>query len=108
MHKEDPYVVFLSETKVHESKVDKIKRCCGMDACIGVNANGRSGGLAMMWKEEAKLRLLSLFVNHIDMMVEAELEKIWQITGFYREPNSNKKGESWSLLRLLATQSNVS
>ena len=61
----------------------------------------------MMWKEEAKLRLLSLSVNHIDMMVEAEPEKIWQITGFYGEPNSNRKGESWSLLKLLATQSNV-
>ena len=57
MRKEDPHVVFLSETKLNESKVDRIKRCCGMDSCIRVSANGRSGGLAMMWKEKAKLRL---------------------------------------------------
>ena len=79
MHKEDPHVVFLSETKLHDSKIDRVKRCCGMDACIGVSANGKSGGLAMMWKKEAKLHMLSFSVNHIDMMVEAEPEKIWWI-----------------------------
>ena len=55
MRKEEPHVVFLNETKLHESKLDKIKKCCEMDACIGVSANGRSGGLAMLWKDDAKL-----------------------------------------------------
>ena len=46
--KEDPHVVFLSETKLHVNKLEKIKNLCGMKNCFGVNAEGRSGGLVML------------------------------------------------------------
>ncbi|XWS44745.1 hypothetical protein CRYUN_Cryun15aG0073700 [Craigia yunnanensis] len=69
---EDPHVIFLYETKLHVNKLDVIRRKCKMDACVGVSFEGSSGGLAMLWTEEVKLKLLSFSNRHIDMRVEGE------------------------------------
>ena len=57
--KESPHVVFLSQTKLHVKELDKVRRKCGLNGCFGVSAKGRSGGLAIIWKEEIRLQVIS-------------------------------------------------
>ena len=105
MIKEAPYVVFLSETKLHESKIKKIQRKCGMAGSLGVSAEGRSGGLVMMWKKDTKLQLLSFFRNHVDMKIKVGTKaQPWRLTGIYGELDANRRKETWRLLRGLAAQ----
>ena len=46
----------------------------------------RAGGLALLWK---------------DAVVGKGKEEAWRITGFYGEPVTHKRMESWNLLREL-------
>lgn len=66
-------LVFLSKThfKTNEFETFKCNTCCNNGialACLRRN-NGRSGGLAMMWNNEWKLKLNSLSPNHMDFLV---------------------------------------
>ena len=45
IRKEDPHVIFLSETKLHANKLDRLKLLCRMNKCFGVDIKGRSEGL---------------------------------------------------------------
>ncbi|XP_022752251.1 uncharacterized protein LOC111300973 [Durio zibethinus] len=107
LRREDPHAVFISETKLHENKLDRIKRKCGMRSCFGVSAEGRSGGLMMMWREDIPPKLMSFSKNQFDKEIEWEAEGAQgRITGFYGESNANNRHVSWELLRTLSLQSN--
>ena len=79
-----------------------------MDGCFGVGLTGSSGGLEMMWKNKVTLKLLSFSKNHIDMEVnEGQGFVIWRLTGFYGEPVTKRREESWTLLKTLAGQHSI-
>ena len=65
--KEDPIIVFLMETKSSKEWMDKAKEECNMKQNWVVSSNGRSGGLALLWKDEIKIELLMYPLNHIDV-----------------------------------------
>ena len=48
-----------------------------MKNCFGVSSNGRSGGLAMFWREDINLSLVSFSKNHVDMLVDEEGKEQW-------------------------------
>ena len=77
---------------------------CGMKNCFGVSSNGRSGGLAMFWREDINLSLVSFSKNHVEMLVDEEGKEQWWLISFYGEPGLSKKDESWTLMRQLAAQ----
>ena len=62
---------------------------------------GRSGGLAMIWKEEVNLHIQTYTQNHIDAIIYSNMGSAWRITGFYGQPDANRRHETWSLLRNL-------
>lgn len=64
----------------------------------------RGGGLALYWKEAMKLTIETSSKNHIDYIIRKGSEKAWRFTGFYGEPNTHKRYESWDLLRQLNSQ----
>ena len=45
-----------------------------MKGCFGVRAEGRRGGLAMLWKEDISMNQLSFSAHHIDMEMEEGLQ----------------------------------
>lgn len=76
-------IIFLYETKLHTVEFDKIKRRCECETCFVVNAMGRRGGLALMWKSDWDVNIQSYSANHIDTLVTLEVRnKLW-VTGFY-------------------------
>jgi hypothetical protein len=64
-----PLVVFLSETRFFSDRVDGLLRSLGLAHGLGVGTNGSGGMLAMLWKDEVCVKLMSLDKLHIDVAV---------------------------------------
>jgi hypothetical protein len=54
-----PSLVFLSETRLFNDRVDGLLRSFGLASGIGVGSYGRGGGLALLWTRELKVKLQS-------------------------------------------------
>ena len=96
-----PKIVFLMETKQSVEEMRSIKEDLQYHAIFTVPSLGRSGGLAMIWKEDVDLHVQTSSQNHIDAIVFSSTGPPWRITGFYGQPEENRRHETWSLLRHL-------
>ena len=97
----DPSVVFLAKTWADEARLKKIKRDFDFSNMFFVDRNNRGGGLVMYWRNGVDLQVDTSSKNHIDAIVNKGKEDAWRVTGFYGEPITHKRFESWSLLRQL-------
>ncbi|XP_075675171.1 uncharacterized protein LOC142644440 [Castanea sativa] len=105
----DPKIVFLSETKLKRAGVERIKRKVQIFDGMIVPSDGKSGGLAMLWKKDVKLEIMGYSKNHIDAIItESSSGFKWRITGFYGHPEAHLKHESWKLLENLNGRYNLS
>jgi len=100
-----PDFVFLMETKVGRSHVERLRVKLGFEGLFYVDSIGRSGGLALFWRRNNTARLLSFSKNHVDVEVCMTGIGLWRMTGFYGFPERSRRGDSWALLRSLAGQS---
>lgn len=50
-------LVFLSETRVKDVKMERLRRRIGLKGCLAVSSNGMSGGLALFWHESLEVEL---------------------------------------------------
>lgn len=103
----DPDVLFLSETKMDKRRMEKIKWLLGMKNMVVRDCEGKSGGLALLWKKEVVLILHNYSKYHIDVEVVEQDGFRWRFTGIYGEPSSDKRGVTWKLLRILNQQLNL-
>ncbi|CAM8884344.1 unnamed protein product [Rhodiola kirilowii] len=97
-----PRIVALIETKVDSIKLDGIRRKLGFANGFSVEREGLAGGLAVWWKEEVSLSVLSYSRHHIDCKVVEGDE--FRLTIFYGNPVAHRRAESWELLRTLSKQ----
>ena len=65
----DPVLVFLSETKANRNRIRGIQRKLNFTQGIIVPSDGRSEGLAMLWKEGVDVSFKSCSNAHIDVVV---------------------------------------
>ena len=65
-----PDFIFLIETLYYRDKLESIKIRLGFEGLFVVDRKGRSGGLAMFWKNSFKVNLLKFGCNFIDFAVE--------------------------------------
>ncbi|XP_074347588.1 uncharacterized protein LOC141686452 [Apium graveolens] len=72
-----------------------------------VEAQGRSGGLTLLWKDQIQVNLQSMSINHIDVVISIPDMQTWRMTGFYGEPNRNHRRRTWELLRNLSRENNL-
>lgn len=97
-----PNFVFLIETLCKREAMEKIICKLGFEGLFVVNPVGRSGGLALLWKENFFLEIFNYSRQHINAIIRNEDGCLgWKFTGFYGNPNPVKRSESWDLLRLL-------
>uniref|UniRef100_A0A803PIU4 RNase H type-1 domain-containing protein n=1 Tax=Cannabis sativa TaxID=3483 RepID=A0A803PIU4_CANSA len=61
-------------------------------------ANGKSGGLILLWSAVVNCNILSFSSFHIDSFIKEEDDQGWRFTGFYGDPNPNRRIDSWKLL----------
>ena len=76
--------------------MERAKRKVGFVYDLVVPKSDKSGGLAMLWKENINMEIMGYAVNFIDAIVtEADLGLKWRIIGFYGHPKAHKRKESW-------------
>ncbi|XVF59199.1 hypothetical protein PTKIN_Ptkin07bG0256200 [Pterospermum kingtungense] len=107
LSKEDPKFLFLSETILQTEKLERVRMKCEFQNCFGVDPEGRSGGLTMMWKDEINLQIKSYSKHHIDAEVTEHSGLRWRLTGIYGEPDTNLRSQTWSLLWTLARDNSL-
>uniref|UniRef100_A0A803P3X8 Reverse transcriptase domain-containing protein n=1 Tax=Cannabis sativa TaxID=3483 RepID=A0A803P3X8_CANSA len=101
-----PGMIFLSETKLNEAAMERIRVVLRYDGCFVVAANGKSGGLALLWKDPYEVSIKSYTVSHIDALVENGLGFTWRFTGFYGSPDPGGRKFSWQLMEKLRNMVN--
>lgn len=102
-----PKFVFLCETLCRKEKMEWVRVKLGYDGIITVDPQGRSGGLAMLWRDVEHVKLMSYSQSHIDTEVITDGSEKWRLTGFYGEPNRNLRKRTWDLLRNLSRDANL-
>ena len=105
--KKDPKMVFLMETKVNKEVVERISRKMQYPNFFVVPRHNRGGGLALLWKDDFMLNVLTSFDNHIDGVVDQGMNDAWRFTGFYGDPDIASQENSWNLLRDLSQRQNL-
>ncbi|GAU34086.1 hypothetical protein TSUD_255820 [Trifolium subterraneum] len=102
-----PDVLFLSETLSKAQKMENIRVMLKYDSCLAVDVDGRSGGLAIMWKESVKCTVLNYSRNFINLVVEDNEKGNWRLTCYYGYPERNRRKMAWDLLRELRDMSTL-
>lgn len=83
VRQEKPTFIFLCETLAGKSKMEWVLVKLGYQGLFVVEPVGRSGGLALLWKEQDQVELLGFSQNHIDVNIITEQEVSWRLTGLY-------------------------
>ena len=94
-------MVFLMETKVEKYVLEKVGRKIKYPNLFVVPHVNTRGGLALFWKCDFNVDVQSFSVNHIDAIINHGVDDAWPFTGFYGEPETANRENSWSLLRVL-------
>ena len=69
---------------------------------------GRSRGLALLWDRDIKVEVQSYSGYFIDAFVtDVDSGFQWRITGFYGNPKTHWRKESWDLLKYLSQKSQM-
>ena len=91
------------ETKSNKDWMIMARDKCEFKHGVFVDSNGMSGGLPLMWKEDIKVEVQTFSPSHIDAWVYGGIEYgWWRMTGFYGNPETAKRPESWTKLKQLS------
>uniref|UniRef100_A0A803P906 Uncharacterized protein n=1 Tax=Cannabis sativa TaxID=3483 RepID=A0A803P906_CANSA len=97
-----PQQLIKNDTELPKNaKVDEIKRTISFEGAFTVEAQGHSGGLALLWKDNDEIKLNGYSNNHIDCFVTSSTFPTYRLTGIYGEPNRALRKNTWQLLRTL-------
>ena len=78
----NPVVVFLSKTKKNARAMERLKWRLGFRSGVAVDYNGRSGGLALWWREHLQVTVRPWCQYFIDAEISSE-GHTWRFTGIY-------------------------
>ena len=87
-----PTLVFLAETKAGVNRIKGVQRKLDYTQEIIVPSDGRSGGLALLWREGTLIDFKSCSNSHIHVVVhDSPSAEPWCVTGFYGHLDTNKR-----------------
>jgi len=66
LQKEDPDVLFLSETKMDRRRIEGLRWKLGLTNLVVKDCDGKSGGLAIFWRKGVDLQLRGVSRFYID------------------------------------------
>jgi hypothetical protein len=93
-------MVFCMETKLRSNKMAIIKQKLGFKNMLVVDSIGRSGGLALLWKDEVGVEVPNYSQRHINAIVKPPNLNKLTFTGFYGHPKTHRR-KAWGLLKYL-------
>lgn len=68
MRDRKPIFLFLCETLAFDKRIEELRIKFGFDYYFSVARDGRSGGLAFLWKKQASCNITGYSCNHIDVV----------------------------------------
>ncbi|KAL9690969.1 hypothetical protein QQ045_011386 [Rhodiola kirilowii] len=80
-----PRIVGLIETKATKKRCEEVRLKLGFRCCFCVPARDRSGGLALLWKDESEVTICNFSCFHIDFIVTSPIK--FRATLFYGDFN---------------------
>ncbi|KAM0846534.1 hypothetical protein ACQ4PT_055614 [Festuca glaucescens] len=86
--------------------MDKLKWSLGFKNGVAMDCDGRSGGLALWWRDGIDVSVRPWCQYYID----AELRwagKSWRFSGVYGEPRTDMRHKTWEVLRYLKFQDDL-
>lgn len=72
-----------------------------------MDCHGRSGGLAILWRNSVNCSIIGYSQNFVNMEIIDNNKGVWRLIGFYGYPERARRKLSWDLIRSLATVSPV-
>ena len=97
----DPSVVFLVETWADEARLKSVLRKIEFENMFIAPRQNRGGGLVLFWRDSMDVTVEGSGRNYIDAIINKNKEDEWRFTRFYGEPETQRRIESWNLLRRL-------
>ena len=107
MTTKDPKIVFLMETKVEKFVLDRNGRRIHFANLFFFPRVNSGGGLVLFWKFDMDASVQTSFEHHIDVVINQGADDAWQFTGFYGDPDTASRENSWDLLRSLSHRFNL-
>jgi hypothetical protein len=80
--------------------MEKIQWSMGFSHGICVDSKGKSGGLALCWKDGIEVKVRPWCQFFIDAKIVSD-NVAWRFTGSYGEPRTERRGKTWDILRFL-------
>jgi hypothetical protein len=102
----NPAVVFLSETKKTKGAMDRLKWSLGLRHGVSVECRGKSGGLALLWRDGIDVSVRPWCQYYIDATIKMGDSEV-RFTGIYGEPRTELRQKTWDALRYLRRQDNL-
>jgi hypothetical protein len=87
--------------------MERIRVSLKYNSCLAVDVEGRSGGLAVMWKDTINCRVMNYSRNFVNLIVKEKEEEEWRLTCYYGYPERGRRGQAWNLLRELRDMSEL-
>ncbi|KAA3474191.1 reverse transcriptase [Gossypium australe] len=104
---QNPRLVFLMETKLDKTRMEKVRKSCGLFNGIDVEAEGTRGGLSLAWKDDIVVTLRSFSKWHMDVLIKEDgNQEDWRFTGPYGSPYLRDQNLVWNLLKRLSQEGN--
>ena len=92
----DPSVMFLAETWTNNDRLHQVLRNFDFVNKWVVHSGNRGGGLVLLWKEDIRITVEDSSKYYTDVLVEKNTPQEWRFTGFYGEPVTNRRHETWT------------
>lgn len=78
--------------------MEKFRVRYGFDQCFFVDKVGRSGGLAVFWKQPLQCQITGYSQRHIDVLFSENNTVTWRLSCFYGYPERARCKDSWNLI----------
>jgi hypothetical protein len=99
----NPAVVFLCETKKKSKAMERVMWSLGFRHGVAVDCKGKSGGLALWWRDGVDVSVRPWCQYYIDAKIkQGNVE--WRFTGIYGEPRTQLRQKTWDVIRYLRAQ----
>ena len=100
----DPKLFFLMKTKVDKFMSERVGRKIQKCNIFVVPRHNIRGGLALFWPNDIQVDIQSFSDSHIDAIIDHGVDDAWRFTGFYGNPDTASREDSWSCLKTPSTQ----
>ena len=90
-----PNILFLMETKLSVNDMILIRDELGYRSMLAVPSVRRSGGLALLWKDDVTVNAQTYSLNHIDAKIMVSPQVEGHLTGVYGHLKDQRNKETW-------------